>query len=212
MQRRYASVQELLPLDEIAGDVIVLRGGECRAVLEARGLNFALRSETEQDAILAGFRRFLNGLSYPVQLLVRVVPTDIDRYLACLRAPANDASLRQLLADHQAFVRRLAGERTLLERRFYVVVPAGQEEGQRGSTTALAWRRRRGEPNRDATGERTAARRLALRCGELAQGLAAFGLSARRLDGHELAGLWQECLGVHKPSVLRPRPITRRTG
>ena len=72
-RRRLASVQELLPLDEIAGDVLRLRGGDYRAVLQAGSVNFALKSETEQESILAGYRRFLNGLAYPLQVLVRVV-------------------------------------------------------------------------------------------------------------------------------------------
>ena len=73
----YASVQEQLPLEEIAGDVLELRSGDARAVLEAGSVNFALKSETEQEAILAGYRRFLNGLDYPLQVLVRVAPADI---------------------------------------------------------------------------------------------------------------------------------------
>ena len=82
---RPASVQEQLPLQEIRDDVVRLRGGEDRAVLETGSVNFALRSEPEQEAILAGYRRFLNGLDYPLQVLVRVVPTDVERYLAGLR-------------------------------------------------------------------------------------------------------------------------------
>ena len=77
----YASVQEQLPLEEIAGDVLELRSGDARAVLEAGSVNFALKSEPEQEAILAGYRRFLNGLDYPLQVLVRVAPADIERYL-----------------------------------------------------------------------------------------------------------------------------------
>ena len=53
-RRRVASAQDLLPLDEIVGDMIRLRGGECRAVLQAGCVNFALKSESEQQAILAG--------------------------------------------------------------------------------------------------------------------------------------------------------------
>ena len=82
---RLASAQELLPLDEIAGEVLRLRGGDYRAVLQAGSVNFALKSDAEQEAIIAGYRRFLNGLAYPLQVLVRVVPTDVEGYLAGLR-------------------------------------------------------------------------------------------------------------------------------
>ena len=83
-RRRLASVQEILPLEEISGDVVRLRGGDYRCVLEAQGIHFALKSEPEQEAILAGYRRFLNGLTYPLQVLVRLVPADVEGYLAGL--------------------------------------------------------------------------------------------------------------------------------
>ena len=143
-RRRLASVQELLPLDEIAGDVLRLRGGDYRAVLQAGSVNFALKSETEQESILAGYRRFLNGLAYPLQVLVRVVPTDVEGYLAGVRAArAGSDTLRRLALDHEAFVRRIARERTLLDRRFYVVVPAGMDGAFERTRPPLALAARR---------------------------------------------------------------------
>src|SRR3972149_872441 len=112
------------------GGVLCLRGGDYRAVLEAQSVNFGLKSEAEQEAIMAGYRAFLNALSYPIQVVVRILPTDVEAYLAGLRgrfAGRGGEALRRLALDHEAFVRRLARERMLLERRFYVVVPAGLE-------------------------------------------------------------------------------------
>lgn len=200
MARRRASAQESLPLEDIVGDVAVLRdGGHC-AVIEVSGVHFALRSEAEQEAILAGYRRLLNGLSYPVQLLVRVVPADVERYLAGLHSTAVRPELRRLLIDHQAFVRRIAGERALLERRFYVVVPGGVEGASRHGSQHTPWRRRRRSGVESPLAD--AGRRLRFRCNELTQGLAAFGVSARRLNRDELVTLWRDCLGTPRPARL----------
>ena len=68
-RRRLASVQELLPLDEIAGDMLRLRGGDYRAVLQVGSVNFALKSEAEQESIVAGYRRFLNHCLSPAVLI-----------------------------------------------------------------------------------------------------------------------------------------------
>lgn len=214
-RRRPASVQELLPLDEIAGDVLRLRGGDYRAVLQAGSVNFALKSEPEQEAILAGYRRFLNGLSYPLQVLVRVVPTDVEGYLAGLReARAGTETLRRLALDHESFVRRIARERTLLDRRFFVVVPAGMDGAFERRGVALPWRRspRQGRLRADLMAAR---RRLSFRCSEVTQGLGAFGVITRRLDGEELAALWRETLGASASSVcsvsLTQMPVVTRT-
>jgi len=193
-RRRLASAQELLPIEDVLEDVVLLRNGECRAVLQAGCVNFALKSAPEQEAILAAYRRFLNGLTYPLQLLVRVVPTDVEAYLRGLQGDgaAPSETLARLARDHEAFVRRIARERTLLDRRFYVVVPSGPAPARSRGGILRAWRR--GDPARarlDLIGIR---RQLGFRCAEVAHGLAAVGISTRRLDGDELTGLWRSAL------------------
>ena len=206
-RKRLASVQELLPLDEVAGEVLRLRGGDYRAVLQAGSVNFALKSETEQEAILAGYRRFLNGLAYPLQVLVRVVPTDVEGYLAGLRdARSGTDTIRRLALDHEAFVRRIARERTLLDRRFYVVVPAGMDGAFERKGLRWPWRRnaRQGQQRSDLI---AAQRKLAFRCGEVMQGLGSFGVTTRRLDGEALAALWRETLGGVATAASRHAPL-----
>ena len=76
----------------------------------------------------------LNSLRHPVQMLVRILPTNVEPYLAGSRtnvtSHANSEAIRRLALDHEMFVRRLARERTLLERRFYLVVPSGHTAGE----------------------------------------------------------------------------------
>jgi hypothetical protein len=192
--RRLASAQELLPLDDIVDGVLCLRGGDYRAVLEAQSVNFALKSEAEQESIMAGYRAFLNSLSCPIQVVVRILPTDVEAYLAGLRerfAGRGGEALRRLALDHEAFVRRLGRERTLLERRFYVVVPAGLEGAFERRGIRWPWQKTSTNvrQNLDA-----AARQLAFRCQELTQALASFGVAARRLSTEEIAQLWSTCL------------------
>ena len=150
--------------------------------------------EGEQEAILAGYRRFLNSLDYPLQLLVRVVPADVERYLQGLSgARAGDERLLRLARDHRAFVRRIARERTLLGRRFFVVIPAEGEGAPRGGPARrlLPWRGAR-PPRRGDPGH--ARRTLSFRAAEVIGGLGSFGVEARRLGGEELRALWRETL------------------
>lgn len=108
-----------------------------RAVLALSSINFTLKSSAEQEALLAGYHSFLNGLDFPTQTLVRVLPLNLEPYLQLYRArfaltppqgasaePAGQAALADLAADHVRFVRMLAQRNTFLERRFYLVIPA----------------------------------------------------------------------------------------
>ena len=188
-----ASTQTLLPLDDVIGDVVRLRGGDFRAIVEAIPVNYALKAAEEQEAILAGYRRWLNGLSYPVQILVRVVPTDVDRYLDGFvddRRRRHGELWDRLALDHESFVRRIARERTLLDRHCYVIIPAG--------TPGAPGRRRRWfgrhRPDVEHTPLIAARRLLAFRTAEVLQALAAIGVTAHRLDRDELVALWQASL------------------
>ena len=187
--RQRASVQTAhIGLEAIEDDVMRISGGRYRAVLEVSSINFALQSEAEQEAIVAGFAAFLNGLSFPVQILVRAVPIDLEGYLRALERQALGLpeELADLARDHAAFVRGLARSRTLLERRFYLIVPA-EEEGPAAGSPWSPWRRKQG------TAGGSVLPRLAFRCDEVERELGRCGLTVRRLTSAELARLLHGC-------------------
>lgn len=204
-----AGVQELLPLDDIVDGMLCLRGGDHRAVLEAQAVNFALKSEVEQEAIMAGYRAFLNSLTCPVQVVVRILASDVETYLEGLRQRSGSLAsdtLRRLALDHEAFVRRLSRERTLLERRFYLVVPAGLANAFEHVGLRWPWQR---QARTSAQNLEAASRQLAFRCDEITQGLGSFGVVARRLDTAELIELWSCFLGTG-PAVAQSANATGR--
>lgn len=188
--KKRASAQKLhVSLEAIAEGLVRLRGGEYRAVLEVSGVNFGLLGEGEQEALLAGYAAFLNGLTFPVQILVRVLPLDMEVYLAHLGRRVRAGlpnGLLLLLRDHEAFLRRLARNRTLLQRRFYVVVPA--EAAPATAPRLLPLGRRR-----DIREDGAMQRQLTFRCEEVARQLGRCGLTARRLGSTELAQLYYAC-------------------
>jgi hypothetical protein len=189
--------------------VLRLRGGGRRAVLEVDGVDLALLGPREREAALAGFAGCLNALAFPVQLLVRVVPADLEATRRALerrlrREPA--PALAALGRDHAAFLGGLGVGGALLERRCYLVVPAPEvypaataPEGGRSPRLPfrLAWPGRRppagppasqSDPGPDDRGPDPEAA-LAARCDELARQLGRCGLVASRLDGPGLADL-----------------------
>jgi hypothetical protein len=204
MALKHASVQSTrLAIEAIQLGVIALIGGEYRAVLEVSGIARPFEDEARVEGILAGFATFLNGLSYPLQILIRASPVDLSRYLAALEERGRqelDGQLAELAHDHAAFIQGLARQRTLLERRFYVIVPA---EGSTRPSWFGRLRRSRAvddEPRRDA-----ARRQLTFRCDDVARQLARCGLAARRLGDLELAQLYLACWSPERARAQRFR-------
>ena len=64
---------------------------EFRAVLEVGSINYQLFSPQEQEAVIAHYRSLIASLHYPIQILVRVLPVDLEPYL---RAIAEQATRR----------------------------------------------------------------------------------------------------------------------
>ena len=194
-----------LGIEAIHDGVVGLTGGEYRAVLEVSGTASPFDDDRRVEAVLAGFATFLNGLSFPVQILVRASPVDLSRYVANLEERGReslDGQLAALAHDHAAFVQSLARQRTLLERRFYVVVPAESVEpgGWRNRLGRAADPRDRHEPRHEA-----ACRQLTFRCDDVGRQLARCGLAVRRLDDLALAHLYLACWSPERARAQRFR-------
>jgi hypothetical protein len=202
---KHASVQTVrLGVDGIQDGVVMLADGEYRAVLEVSGTATPFEDDARQEAVLAGFSSFLNALGYPIQVLMRATPVDLSRYVATLeeRGRAVDGQLAALAHDHAAFVQGLARQRTLLERRFFAIVPAE-------SAPRTGWSSRLRKESRSATADeprREAARRqLTFRCDEVSRQLARCGLAVRRLADLELAQLYLACWSPERARAQRFR-------
>ena len=204
-----ASTQDLLGVVEhIEFDIVILRDGGRRAVLEVGGISYALRPPDEQDMIFAGFERLLNGIDYPLQILVQVTPTDVEGYIEHLLKEYDGSlpGLRVMLDDHVAFVRSLARERELFDRHFRIVIPGDPPAagaGQRGGGLLqlfTVWRR----PSVDSAAATEQARRmLAWRCNQVGEGLGAIGVPVERLHGDDLATLWRDAIIGWRPRRAR---------
>jgi hypothetical protein len=213
--RHLASVQRhLLDVVDIQDAVLVLSGGDTRAVLEVGGVNLPLKTEAEQDALLSGLCALLNGLDTPVQLVFRATRQDIDAYLDELRPPGGGAereAVVRLRLDHAAFVRDLAARRALVEHRTFLVV-AGPKVGpaRRRSLAGLlpGGFSRAGAPA-DAASAEQAFRQLAAGAEELRQRLQALGLAARRLDDQEIAEVVHAALAPRQAALQRLRAAAR---
>lgn len=201
---RPASVQAArLALAAIDDGVVRLASGEYRAVLEVTGTVGPAHDEVQQEAVLAGFAAFLNALSFPVQLVVRATPVDLGRYLSTLEERAAQGlpgELAMLARDHATFVQGLARQRTLLERRAYVVIPAQTAPAQGWPSWLPAPRRPAEVPRLEA-----ARRQLTFRCEEVGRQLARCGLVARRLSDLELAQLYLACWSPERARAQRFR-------
>jgi len=120
------ATQRHLPIAEVKNDTIVMRDGTLRAVLLVSSINFALKNEDEQNAIVSSYVSFLNGLDHPIQVVIQSRELYIKPYLEKLakkeREQGNEL-LRMQIADYRSFVAQLVDLGKIMSKRFFVVVP-----------------------------------------------------------------------------------------
>ncbi len=120
------STQRFLDIAEIRDDLVVLKDGTVRGLLLVSSINFALKSVDEQEAVIQAYMMFLNGLEYPIQIVIQSRRMNIDPYMQRLaeqqRATGNDL-LRAQISDYRNFVQELVELGQIMQKRFYMVVP-----------------------------------------------------------------------------------------
>ena len=120
------SARSQMQLKEVRDGILILPGNRYRAVLATSSVNFELQSDAEQDALIDSFQQFLNSLTKPIQILIRVRELDIDRYLDDLtetHADETEAIYQGQLANYSEFIRNLVSGNKILSRKFYLVLP-----------------------------------------------------------------------------------------
>jgi len=75
------STKQLVEVADIIDNIVLLKNGSLRAVIEVSATNFELRSEGEQIAILQNFQRFVNSIDFPLQIVINSRKLNIDEYL-----------------------------------------------------------------------------------------------------------------------------------
>ena len=106
--------------------ILMLPNNEYRAILQVSSLNFELRSEEEQDAIIDTYESFLNSVGTSLQILVRTREIDMDKYLDDLKERLDSEKVpiyRTQLKNYDAFIRSLITTNKILTRHFYIIVP-----------------------------------------------------------------------------------------
>ena len=120
------STQKFLDISEIKEDTVILRDGTMRSVLMVSSINFALKSEDEQNALVAAYVSFLNTLDFPFQIVIQSRELDMDKYIQELRQKEKEQTnelLKIQMAEHTAYIEELIAIGRIMNKRFYAVVP-----------------------------------------------------------------------------------------
>lgn len=120
------STQTYLKVSEIRDDTLVLKNGGVRALLRVSSINFNLKSEDEQNAIIYSYQGFLNTLDFPIQIVVRSKKLDVDEYLDKVKKLGEkqpNPLLQRQTFEYVEYISKLVEYADIMEKEFFVIVP-----------------------------------------------------------------------------------------
>ncbi len=126
-----ASAQNFLDIYDITNNLVILKNGTTSLILKVSAMNFGLLAEEEQDAIIYTYAALLNSLNYPIQIVIQSQTKDVTNYLSLLKQKEAESASHQKkdrIARYRNFVASLVQERNVLDKNFYVAVPATPAE------------------------------------------------------------------------------------
>ncbi|MDD4990371.1 MAG: hypothetical protein PHW31_03615 [Candidatus Pacebacteria bacterium] len=127
----FSSAQNFLQFQQIKDGVIMLKNKAFRGILMVSSVNFDLKSEDEQNAIIYQFQNFLNSLDFSCQIIVQSRRLNITGYfdkLKELEDKQENELLKAQTAEYRKFIQGLVGEGTIMTKQFFVVIPYAMGE------------------------------------------------------------------------------------
>ena len=120
------TTQSFLEIKEIKEGVLILKNNAIRGVMMVSSINFALKSDDGQSAIIYAFQSFLNSLDFSCQIVIQSRKINITPYLdniKRLEEQQTNELLKAQTSSYREFIRQLVVGDEIMTKNFYVVIP-----------------------------------------------------------------------------------------
>ncbi len=120
------STQDFLEIDQIREGIVLLKNKALRGVLMVSSINFALKSDDEQKAILFQFQSLLNSLDFSCQIIVQSRKTNITGYVEKIKElekKQENELLKHQTTGYREFLEQFISRESILTKNFFVVIP-----------------------------------------------------------------------------------------
>ena len=206
-----ASTQAYLDIAEIKEGTIIMRDGSLRAVLVVSSINFSLKSAQEQNALINSYQNFLNGLEFPIQILMQSRKLDIHPYLDKLRSVMQQQTnelLRMQTQEYVEYIGKLIEFASIMNKTFYVIIPLTTIAVKTGFMSRISnlfnpaaeitLKKQDFEKGRDE---------LLKRINQITSGLAGMGMKTIGLNTEELVELMYNSYNLNTASPIKIKSI-----
>lgn len=119
------STQQVIDIAGVKDGVIIMKDGSYRLIMQVAAINFALKSEQEQNSLVFQYQSFINSLHFPLEVVIRSRRLDLAPYLKKLGDKTKDQKnelIKMQTEDYVDFVGKLINMANIMKKTFYAVV------------------------------------------------------------------------------------------
>ena len=137
------NTETMIPISEVKNWIVILKDWGLRSIIKVEGLNLDLKNYDEQQIVLEQYKRFLNWLAFPVQILIRNTYLDLTEYLWYLKKnlkEIDNPALKKQWNSYITFLEWIDNQQWLIYvKEFYVVIPYYQDERDAQQVSRSRW-------------------------------------------------------------------------
>lgn len=118
------SFQSWLKIDKIVENQIFFQDKSSVKIIKVLPINFKLKSELEQTAILNSYELFLKNLNSKIQIIVLSKKTDVSQHLnEILKNTKENPQIYEMSQDYIQLVKQLISAKGTITKEFYLMIP-----------------------------------------------------------------------------------------
>jgi len=197
-----ASTQQNIKIAGIKDGIVFLEDGGYRFILSCSTINFALKSEQEQNSLIFQYQSFLNSLHFPIQIVMQSKKLDLTPYLKKvndLKDKQTNDLIKMQAIDYIDFVGNLINVANIMKKNFYVVIPYQPVSLSKGTVFEKIFKKPTVGSIRVTEEELKRHREeLAQRANTVAMGLGSMGIQCVQLNTEQIIELFYK---VYNPDI-----------
>jgi len=201
------ATQNFVPIQEVRDGIVILKDGSMRALLMTSSLNFALKSEDEQQSIIYQFQNFLNSLDFSIQIFLQSRRLDIRPYIALLEGrqkEQNNDLLKIQIKEYIQFIKTFTENTNIMTKTFFIVVPYTPPQLSTSKSSQFFSKKTTAAENKTANFEEDSVQ-LQQRVSVVEQGITRTGVRAVQLGTEEIIEVYYRLF--NPGDVEKPIPV-----
>jgi hypothetical protein len=121
------SFQDWLGISKIEDGKILLKTQKSIRVLKVLPINFKLKSEMEQNAILIQYKNFLSNINSKIQIIISSRKTNLTNHIKKIsKISKENPKIMNSARDYIELIERVISEKGTITKEFFIVLPEAE--------------------------------------------------------------------------------------